>query len=104
MTIEAVQALDPHDEVAPLRSPVAASAPGATSGTGFSQRIVDGLQALNGQLLSTQADLQGLALGQAENLHEVVIRLEESRIALQLTLQVRNRVLEAYQDVMRMQI
>jgi flagellar hook-basal body complex protein FliE len=103
MNIEAIEALGMHDEVGPLRAPgnVAAGAPAAA---GFAQRVVEGLQELNGQLLSTQADLQGLALGQAENLHEVVIRLEESRISLQLMLQVRNRVLEAYQDVMRMQV
>jgi flagellar hook-basal body complex protein FliE len=33
-----------------------------------------------------------------------MVRLEESRIALQLALQVRNRMLEAYQDVMKMQV
>jgi flagellar hook-basal body complex protein FliE len=38
------------------------------------------------------------------NLHQVMLHLEESRIGLQLLLQVRNRVLEAYQDVMKMQV
>ena len=99
MNVEAVQALGLHDEVGPVRAPESQA-----SGTGFAQRVADGLQAVNAQLLATQSDLQGLALGQAENLHEVVVRLEESRISLQLMLQVRNRVLEAYQDVMRMQV
>jgi flagellar hook-basal body complex protein FliE len=54
--------------------------------------------------MASQADLQRLAVGDTENLHAVMIRLEESRISLQLMLQVRNRVLEAYQDVMRMQV
>lgn len=58
-----------------------------------------------------EADLQGqanaaaqLATGQTENLHQVMLKLEESRIAFQFALQVRNRLLESYQDVMRMQI
>lgn len=103
MNLEAIQALGAHDEVAPPTSPPRpANADGA--GAPFAQRISDGLQTLNQQLLASQADLQGLAVGETQNLHEVMVRLEESRIALQLMLQVRNRALEAYQDVMRMQV
>jgi flagellar hook-basal body complex protein FliE len=43
-------------------------------------------------------------VGNVQNLHQVMIRLEESRLAFQLTMQVRNRLLESYQDVMRMQV
>jgi flagellar hook-basal body complex protein FliE len=75
-----------------------------TTGPTFSERVSGGLQELNGQLLASQVDLQRLATGDVSNLHEVMVRLEESRIALQLALQVRNRVLEAYQDVMKMQV
>jgi flagellar hook-basal body complex protein FliE len=99
MIVEAIQALGPQDEVAPpLRAPAAAALPD------FAQRISEGLQGMNQQLLANQVDLQQLAAGQVHNLHEVMVRLEESRISLQLLLQVRNRVLEAYQDVMRMQV
>ena len=102
MNIEAVQALGAHDEVA-LLSSLQPRGP-EIAGPTFSEHFSAGLKELNGQLLATQADLQRLAVGEVENLHEVMVRLEEGRIALQLALQVRNRVLEAYQDVMRMQI
>lgn len=102
MNIEALQGIGAHDEVA---APPGLQPPrDLSTGPSFSERITGGLQELNGQLLSTQVDLQRLAVGDVSNLHEVMVRLEESRIALQLALQVRNRVLEAYQDVMRMQI
>jgi flagellar hook-basal body complex protein FliE len=103
MNIEALQALGAHDEVGPL-SATQQRAPEVSTSPSFSDRISAGLQELNGRLLATQGDLQRLAVGEVQNLHEVMVRLEESRIALQLALQVRNRVLEAYQDVMRMQI
>ncbi len=45
-----------------------------------------------------------LATGQVENLHKVMIDAEKADIALQFTLQVRNKLLEAYQEIMRMQI
>ena len=102
MNIETIQALGAHDEVAP--SVVIRQEPQGAAGPTFLQRVGDGLQELNGQLLSSQADLQRLAIGDADSVHDIMIRLEESRISLQLMLQVRNRVLEAYQDVMRMQV
>jgi flagellar hook-basal body complex protein FliE len=102
MSIEALAALGAHDEVAaPLPLRPAASAP---AGAGFSERVAQGLQALDAQLKASQVDLQQLALGEATSLHEVMVRLEESRIAFQLMLQLRNRALEAYQEVMRMQV
>jgi flagellar hook-basal body complex protein FliE len=48
--------------------------------------------------------LQQLATGDAQNLHQVMIRLEESRLSFQLLMQVRGRLLDAYQDVMKMQV
>lgn len=100
MNLEALQAIGPQDEVpGRIHSPAAAA-----EGPQFGRMVSDGLHALDGQLKTNQADLQGLALGETQDLHAVMIRLEESRIAFQLMLQVRNRVLEAYQDVMKMQV
>lgn len=101
MNSEAIQALGLHDEVAP---PARAQSAPAAQGPQFLERVNEGLREVNAQLLASQADLQRLAVGEASSLHEVMVRLEESRIALQLMLQVRNRALEAYQDVMRMQV
>jgi flagellar hook-basal body complex protein FliE len=77
---------------------------GAQGAGSFGAMVTQGLQQVNGQLLATQGDLQALAVGDVQNLHQVMIRMEESRIAFQLMMQVRNRLLEAYQDVMKMQI
>lgn len=70
----------------------------------FGQLMSEGLARMNEQLLSSQVDLQALATGEVQNLHDVMIRMEESRINFQLLMQVRGRLLEAYQDVMKMQV
>ncbi|MEB3328519.1 MAG: flagellar hook-basal body complex protein FliE [Candidatus Sericytochromatia bacterium] len=44
------------------------------------------------------------ALGGDVDLHDVMIASEKASVAMQLTLQVRNKLVEAYQDVMRMQV
>ena len=59
---------------------------------------VQGLEAVN------QQNNNLLVTGGMENLHSVMIDLEKADIALQFTLQVRNRIMEAYQEIMRMQL
>lgn len=83
---------------------VAAAASPQPAPAGFGDWFVRGMEEVNGQLNGSQAELQGLALGEAQNLHQVMIRLEETKLAFQLMVQVRNRLLEAYQEVMRMQV
>ena len=59
---------------------------------------------VNGKLVQAEQGLQQLAAGDASSLHDVMIRIEEARLSFQLAIQFRTRVLEAYQDVMRMQV
>jgi flagellar hook-basal body complex protein FliE len=56
--------------------------------------------------IQVQSDksVQGLASGENKNLHEVMIAVEKSSISFQFMSQVRNKALEAYQEVMRMQV
>lgn len=56
--------------------------------------------------LQTQSDqaIQGLASGENKNLHEVMISMEKASISFQFMSQVRNKAIEAYQEVMRMQV
>src|SRR5262245_7768193 len=68
---------------------------------GWLARSLDGVQ---GQLVQAEQGLQSLATGEAQNLHQVMISLEEARLGLQLLVQVRNRLLESYQEVLRMQV
>lgn len=70
----------------------------------FGQMVGDGLDGINRQLTAGQVDLQRLAVGDAQNLHQIMINLEESRLSFQLMMQVRSRLLEAYQDIMKMPI
>lgn len=45
-----------------------------------------------------------LLVGETDNIHDVMIAMEKASLSLNLTLAVRNKVLDAYQEVMRMQI
>ncbi|NLD45627.1 MAG: flagellar hook-basal body complex protein FliE [Clostridiaceae bacterium] len=44
------------------------------------------------------------AAGKTDNIHQVMIAAQKSEIALQFTMQIRNKIVEAYQEIMRMQV
>ena len=44
------------------------------------------------------------ATGKTDNIHQVLIAGEKADIALQLTMQIRTKILDAYSEIMRMQI
>lgn len=45
-----------------------------------------------------------LAMGESKNVHEAMLGLEKANLSMQFTVQVRNKVIEAYQEIMRMQV
>ena len=55
------------------------------------------------QNVATQA-LQDLQSGQNVSLHQTMIAMEEASVSFQLMVEVRNRLLESYQEIMRMQV
>ncbi|MGC3963593.1 MAG: flagellar hook-basal body complex protein FliE [Rhodocyclaceae bacterium] len=77
---------------------------GAAATQSFSSMVSQGLNSVNSQLHASDIGLQKVAAGDAQSLHQLMIGMEEARLSFQLLMQVRNRVLEAYQDVMKMQV
>jgi len=75
-----------------------------TNGPGFPEMLKSALEEVN-QLQSDAGNkIQDLVTGQTDNYHEVMIAVEEAGIAFQLTMQVRNKIIQAYDEVMRMQV
>jgi flagellar hook-basal body complex protein FliE len=71
---------------------------------GFGETIKNAVGNVND--LQTNADQLAtqLAAGDAVEVHQAMIAMQKASMALQLTVQVRNKVIEAYQEVMRMQV
>jgi flagellar hook-basal body complex protein FliE len=102
MSLETIAAIAPT-AVASI-DPAALPSASTAGGAGFSNLVSQGLEQVNQQLMTSQTDLQQLAVGDVQNLHQIMIRMEETRMSFQLALQIRSRLLEAYQDVMKMQV
>lgn len=113
MSIEAISFLPPISMPAP--APADAVSPGAESGAAaasalaapsgqFAAWFSQQLSQANGQLQTADHGLRQLAAGDASNLHQVMINLEEAKLSMQLVMQVRNYVLDAYRELLQMQV
>ena len=71
---------------------------------GFANILRSALADVNQTQLDANQAVDHLLTGDLENLHQVMIKAEEAQLSLQLTTQVVNKVLQAYQEVSRMQI
>lgn len=69
-------------------------------GSAFSQ-LLDGLNDASG--LADQA-VTDVAIGADADLHDVTLAVEMESLAFDLAVQIRNRLVDAYQEVFRMQI
>jgi len=76
----------------------------SVSGGNFGQWFDAQLKELNHQLGEADTQLKMLATGETTNIHQVMLSLEKAKTSFELTLQVRNKLLEGYHDIMRMQI
>jgi len=71
---------------------------------GFKDLLEEALNNVNNNLIGAEKITQDFALGKEVELHQVILATEQASLALQLTVQIRNKVIEAYQEVMRMQV
>lgn len=70
----------------------------------FSQAIGDGLKTLNTNLNASDEVLRSVAAGEPIPLHDVMIVMTRAQLNLQFAVQVRNRLVESYQQLFQMQL
>ncbi|WP_177505370.1 flagellar hook-basal body complex protein FliE [Anaerosinus sp.] len=73
-------------------------------GKSFGDFFKESLNEVNDLQLKSRDASINLAAGKVNDISQVVIAGEKAGVALQLTMQIRNKVVEAYQEVMRMQV
>lgn len=76
----------------------------AGSSNTFANWLAQEMAAVNQQIQSSEIQVQQLAAGEQDNLHQVMLALEKASLGFELAVQVRNKLLEGYQDIMRMQV
>ena len=80
-------------------------APGQSAGgDSFASMLGRMVSDINSQQNFATQSVNALQSGQNVPLHQAVIAMEEANVSFQLMVEVRNRLLESYQEIMRMQI
>lgn len=70
----------------------------------FKEMLAKALDTVNDLQINADRMAQKVATGEVNDVHEVLMAVEEVSLGLQLTMQIRNKIIEAYQEIMRMQI
>lgn len=71
---------------------------------GFGKLMEDMVGKVSDLQQNADQSIQSLATGQGKGLHEVMLAVEKASISFQMLTQVRNKAVEAYQEIMRMPI
>ena len=96
----AIKALQPAQNtavVSPLKP--------AQQGGGDFAKLVDGFsKELNAAETKAETQMADLAAGKLDNVHRVMVDLGKAEVTFNYMMEVRNKVIDAYQEVMRMQL
>jgi flagellar hook-basal body complex protein FliE len=89
----------PLDATASLQPPAGEHASGS-----FAALLTDGLGAVEEKVARADALVRQFAIDDSVPVHQVTIALEEARLATELAMQVRARIVEGYRELMNMQL
>ena len=84
----------------------APAGPGGSSGSkdDFAAALGEAIGKVEGYRKSSETAIQDFLSGQREDLHNVALETQRAELAFELFLQTRNKVVQAYQEVMRTQV
>ena len=98
LSVSAVQPSAMMSSIEPTRP----DNPSSGSANSFSSTLMKAAQEVNNLQNAAADQSRSFVLGQTNDIHSVMIASQKATVALELTTQVRNKVLEAYQSVMQM--
>ena len=70
----------------------------------FQSMLNDAIIDVNEQQLKGYDSMEGIATGKVTNLQEAVQRIEEAELSMKLALEVKNKAISAYKEIIKMQI
>ena len=94
--------------IAPISLPITPPVPSAPISTrgadGFTDTLKNAVTQVNDQQLAARDAAVAMASGGGVDSAQALVTIEKANISFQFALQIRNKLLEAYQEVMRMQV
>ena len=78
---------------------------GATpAGGGFFDALQRSMEEVHADQISADSSIKDLVAGKSKNIHETMLAIQKADLSLKTMMQVRNKILEAYKEIMRMPV
>jgi flagellar hook-basal body complex protein FliE len=95
----------PISNIAPIAVPAAMAPAGATAAPGEFQKVLsNAIGSVESLRNDASQSVQKFLTGENEELHTTILATQKAELAFELGLQVRNKVVDAYQELMKMQM
>jgi flagellar hook-basal body complex protein FliE len=94
----------PVSPILPVAANPAAGGSGAAAPGGFQQVFASALESVESAGQAASASVQRFLSGEGEELHSTILATQRAELSFDLFLQMRNKVVSAYQEIMRMQV
>jgi flagellar hook-basal body complex protein FliE len=78
--------------------------PQSPTKTSFADQLKSAINEVDQLQTNREQMVEGMVTGQATEVHDVMIAAKEAQLAFELLLEVRNKLLESYQEIMRLQV
>jgi flagellar hook-basal body complex protein FliE len=98
LPISGISGINIADAIRPV------SGAGASSGGAFQDVLTSAIQKVEGTGNDASASIERFLGGEGEDLHSTVLATQRAELAFDMFQQVRNKVVNAYQEIMKMQI
>ena len=70
----------------------------------FQNMLKDAITEVNDEQVQGYNAMEGIATGKVTNLQQAVQKIEEAELSMKLALEVKNKAINAYKEIMRMQV
>lgn len=89
-----------------IRQPNLGESGGAENikGGGFFEALEKSMSEVNSDQLQADVAIKDLVAGKTKNIHETMLQIQKAELSLKAMMQVRNKILEAYKEIIRMQV
>jgi flagellar hook-basal body complex protein FliE len=84
--------------------PQAVRPAGQTGGGGFQDVLSNAIKSVEASGKNASASVERFLSGEGEELHTTILATQQAELSMDLFLQARNKVVSAYQEIMRMQM
>jgi flagellar hook-basal body complex protein FliE len=105
MTINGINSPNPLGQIGTPNTGAKSPVGGASSPDGsFGSLVKNSLESLDGSQKAAEQEIAKAVTGESPDLHKTIIALQTADLKFQLGLQVRNKLIGAYEEIMRMQV